>query len=147
MSRSEGAMVAVRQILAYPVGFEIELESRALGASLNPSPRELGILSGHSQLLFRIQFADGRNASKDDEAGLRTGRGPMLTACKSETSSGASGEHVRQTLWIWPLPPEGPVTLWCSWPNRGLQDASLVLDGDAIRTAASRAQPFWPESS
>jgi hypothetical protein len=27
------------------------------------------------------------------------------------------------------------------------QDASLILDGDAIQAAASRAQPFWPESA
>ena len=54
-------------------------------------------------------------------------------------------EDVRLTVWIWPLPPPGPVTVTCSWPSRGLRDARLVLGGDAIQTAARRAQPFWPE--
>ena len=48
------------------------------------------------------------------------------------------------SVWLWPLRPPGPaVTVTCSWPGRGLQDASIVLDGDAIRAAASQALPFW----
>jgi hypothetical protein len=70
----------------------------------------------------------------------------MLIVTGSEGSSGGpdDDEHVRMSLWIWPLPPPGPVTVTCSWPGRGLQDAGIVLDGDAIRAAASQARPFWP---
>jgi hypothetical protein len=90
-----------------------------------------------------------RQAAQDDDAGLRSGRGPMLVAVRSESGSGGPDDRqdVRLTLWIWPLPPPGPLTLTCSWPGRGLHDARLVLDADAIRAAASRAQPFWPEPS
>jgi hypothetical protein len=48
-------------------------------------------------------------------------------------------------VWIWPLPPPGPVTVTCSWPSRVLHAARLVLDGDAIQAAASQAQPYWQE--
>jgi hypothetical protein len=65
---------------------------------------------------------------------------------RSESSSGGpdNSEAVRLTLWMSPLPPPGPFTLTCSWPRRGLQEASVVLDADAIRTAAGQARPHWP---
>ncbi len=141
--RAGGLVVAVRQVLAFPSGMEVEVEAHARG-SVSAAPD----LPGHPPLRFRVRFADGREATQDDEAGLRSGRGPMLTVSGSETSSGGPdhSEDIRLTLWIWPLPPPGPVTVTCSWPGRGLDDARLVLDGDQLQAAASRAQPFWPES-
>jgi hypothetical protein len=70
----------------------------------------------------------------------------MLIVNGFEGSSGGPDgrEDVRLTLWIWPLPPPGPVTIGCSWPGSGLQNAGLVLDGGSMRVAASQAQPFWP---
>jgi hypothetical protein len=149
IGRSGGLVVAVRQVLAFPAGVEVEVEAharRSPGAGTAPVAADL---PGHPPLRFWVRFADGREAAQDDEAGLRSGRGPMLTISGSEVSSGGPDERedVRLTLWIWPLPPPGPVTVTCSWPGRGLDDARLVLDGDQIRAAASRAQPFWPQSS
>ena len=145
VGRSDGLVVAARQVLAYPVGVEIDVEAHARGSLPGGMrPARVGF-DGHPQLRFRVLLADGRNAAQDDETGLRSGRGPMLVVSKSESSSGGpdDGEDVRLTLWMWPLPPPGPVTVTCSWPHRGLHDASLVLDGDAIRAAADRAQPLW----
>lgn len=147
IGRSDGLVVAARQVLAYPVGLEVEVEAHARGSSPGGSPPGPVGFTGHPQLRFRLRLADGRNVLQDDETGLRSGRGPMMVVSKSESSSGGpdDDEDVRLTLWIWPLPPPGPLTVACSWPRRGLQDASLVLDADAIRTAAFQAQPYWPE--
>ena len=149
IGRSDGLVVAARQVLAYPAGVEAEMEAHARGSSPGGTPPGPLGLPGHPELRFRVRFADGRDAAQDDETGLRSGRGPMLVVSNSESSSGGPDdrEDMRLTLWIWPLPPPGPVTVTCSWPRRGLQDASLVLDGDAIAAAASQAQPFWPEPS
>jgi hypothetical protein len=137
ISRSDRAVVAIRLVLAFPAGVEADVEAHARG-SLHPAE--------HQPLRFWVQFADGRQAAQDDEAGLRSGRGPILMVRGSESSSGGpdDGEDIRMTLWLWPLPPPGPVIVTCSWPRRGLVEARLVLDADAIRAAASRAQPFWP---
>ncbi|WP_328296958.1 hypothetical protein OG389_03465 [Streptomyces sp. NBC_00435] len=171
ISRSDRLVVAVRQVLAYPVGLEIEVEAHARGASPGgaspgvPSPGvpSPGVPSSGgpsadatdldlrelSQPLFRLRFADGSGVRQDDETGLRGGRGPVLVVNRFEGGSGGpdDGEDVRLSLWTWPLPPPGPVTVSCSWPRRGLQDAGVVLDvgADAIRSAALRAQPFWPQ--
>lgn len=147
--RSEGLVVAIRQILAYPIGFEVEIEAHARGSSPGGPPPDPGGLGGHAEPSFRFRLADGTEVQLDDDTGLRTGLGPMLVVSKGERSSGGpdSREDVRLGLWMWPLPPPGPLTVVCSWPRRGLQDTGIVLDADAIRTAAFQAQPFWPAAS
>ena len=146
ITRSGSLVIAARQVLAFPAGVEVEVEAHARGsrAGTATAPADL---PGHPPLEFHVRFADGREAAQDDETGLHSGRGPMLVVTGSQISSGGPDdpEDVRLTLWIWPLPPPGPVTVTCSWPSRGLHDARLVLDGDAIQAAARRAQPFWPE--
>jgi hypothetical protein len=150
IAQSDRYVLAVRQVLAYPTGVEVEIEAHAHGPSLAETPFDPTDFSGHRQLLFRLRLADGSQVALDDEAGLRSGNGPTLMVCKSESSSGGpdNSEHVRQALWMSPLPPPpGLLTLTCSWPNRGLEDADLVLDADAILTAAHHAQPFWREEA
>lgn len=147
IGRSAGCVVAVRQVLAYPVGVEIGVEAHTRGSSSPDSMLPGPDYPFLPQPRFRIRFADGRESTQDDETGLRGGLGPMLTSVGAEHSSGGPGgrEDMRLTLWMWPLPPPGPLTVTCSWPERGFPDTDVVLDGDAIRAAADRAQPFWPE--
>jgi hypothetical protein len=146
VTRSGSLVVVARQVLAFPAGIEVEVEAHARGslAVTDPVPADL---FGRPTLQFHVRFADGREAVQNDETGLRSGRGPMLVITGSQNSYGGPDdpEDVRLTLWIWPLPPPGPVAVTCSWPNRGLHHAGFVLDGDAIQAAASQAQPFWPE--
>jgi hypothetical protein len=66
------------------------------------------------------------------------------------TNNGGSGgggfdgsEDVSLRLWVWPLPPPGPVVLICSWERAGLAEAKLTLDPDAIQTAAAASEPYW----
>jgi len=147
IGRSGGLLVAVRQVLAFPAGIEVEAHARGSAGGGTASAAADAV--GHPRLRFWVQFADGHQAVQDDEVGLHSGGGPMLTVTGSQTSSGGPGDRqdIRLTLWIWPLPPPGPVMVTCSRPGRGVDDARLVLDGDQIQAAASRAQPFWPESS
>jgi hypothetical protein len=148
IARSGSLVIAARQVLAFLAGAEVEVEAHARGSRAGTAPVPAD-LPGHPPLRFHVQFADGREAAQDDETGLRSGRGPMLVVTGAQISSGGPDdpEDVRLSLWIWPLPPPGPVTVTCSWPSRGLRGARLVLDGDAIQAAARRALPFWPEPS
>jgi hypothetical protein len=148
IARSGRLVIVARQVLAFPAGVEVEVEAHAHGswAGTAPVPADL---PGYLPLQFGVRFADGRQAAQDDETGLHGGRGPMLMVTGAQISSGGPDdpEDVRLTLWIWPLPPPGPVTVTCSWPSRLLPEARLVLDGDAIQAAARQAQPYWPEPS
>jgi hypothetical protein len=145
LGRTDGCVVAVRQILAYPAGVEIGIEAHTRGSapeSTAPGPDYPWL----PQPRFRVRFADGREATQDDETGLHGGRGPMVTSVNADHSSGGpdNREDIRLALWMWPLPPPGPLTVTCSWPERGFPDTDVVLDGDAIRAAADQARPFWP---
>jgi hypothetical protein len=158
--RSETVVLAVRQVVAYPVGFEVEVEAHAHGPYPAAAPPGAGPGSEHGSgpgpgpfgrresPRFRLRYSDGTVVVQDDDAGLRTGRGPMITISKAEHSAGGpdNAESARLNLWIWPLPAPsaGPLTLYCSWPRRGLREAAFDLDVGALRAAANRAEWFWP---
>lgn len=149
IGRSDGVVVVARQVLAHPGGLEIDVEAHARGSSPDPGGPPPGSVdfTGRAQPRFRLRLADGTEVVQDDEAGLRDGRGHAMIVSGYEAAWGGpqDGEDVRLTLWISPLPPPGPLALSCAWPERGLRDAVLPLDGAAVRAAALRARPFWPE--
>jgi hypothetical protein len=51
---------------------------------------------------------------------------------------------VDQTFWVAPLPPEGPVVVVLTWPGFGIAETRTVLDGAAVRAAASSSRMLWP---
>ncbi|MFF3209047.1 hypothetical protein ACFYYB_00160 [Streptomyces sp. NPDC002886] len=153
IGRTDGVVVVARHVLAYPAGLEIEVEAHARGASSpsDPSSAPGGPVSDPMDLpeparpAFRLRLGDGGVVEQDDETGPRRGRGPAMVVSGYEAAWGGpeGGADLRMTLWAWPLPPPGPLTVSCAWPERGLRDAALVLDGAAVRAAALRARPFW----
>ena len=137
IGRSDRVIVAARQVLAFPAGFEVEVEAHARAPATVRSaadPQEPDRAAG---LQFWLRLSDGRQAAQDDEAGLRSGRGPTLIVSGSQTSHGGpdSREDARLTLWAWPLPPPGPVTLTCTWLKHGLADGRLELDRRVLQRA------------
>ena len=46
-------------------------------------------------------------------------------------------------VWLWPLPPSGPLRLVCAWPDRGIAETSTTVDAGPIRQAADQATPLW----
>ncbi|MFC1438820.1 hypothetical protein ABUW04_11170 [Streptacidiphilus sp. N1-10] len=141
VARSERAILIVRQVLAYSNGLGIEVEAYGRGTYRQEQGRGPDLDHG---LRFSLLIADGRVARMDDESGLRDGRGPMMTNAGGQSGGGYDGsEDVRLSLWVWPLPPPGPVVLTCSWERAGLAEAKLTLDPDAIRTAAAASEPYW----
>lgn len=49
----------------------------------------------------------------------------------------------KQTYWVWPLPPGGPVTFVCEWPAFDIPETSTVLESAPLLEAASRAVLVW----
>ncbi|MGW5397550.1 hypothetical protein [Streptomyces sp. NPDC003952] len=160
IARTDGVVVVVRHVLAYPAGLEIEVEAHARGDSSpsappsppgpsappgGPVPDPADLAPDFAWPAFRLRLGDGGVVEQDDETGLRDGRGPVMFVSGYEGSWGGpeGGGDVRMSLWTWPLPPPGPLTVSCAWPERGLRDAALVLDGAAVRAAALLARPFW----
>lgn len=47
-------------------------------------------------------------------------------------------------LWLWPLPPSGPIELVMQWPALGIDETRVTVDVGSVAELAARARPFWP---
>ena len=66
------------------------------------------------------------------------------------TQGGGGGDDRRYSgstgLWLWPLPPPGPIELVGEWGARGVPESRIVLDGTALRKRVADVRPLWPET-
>ena len=92
--------------------------------------------------LFGVGFADGRKAM----LGVRVPPppdgepdGPLLWP----RGGGGGGDEWRMGLWLWPLPPPGPLGLVAAWPAKAVAERAVIVDGAEIVGAASRAEKLW----
>jgi hypothetical protein len=101
------------------------------------------------------ELEDGRRALSDDPVG---GPGGFTILAFQEgkpvapdpevnvvlkSSGGSSGpEFMHQRYFLWPLP-VGGVRFFGSWPDVGLEEASVEIDAAAIADGLSRARPGW----
>jgi len=151
--RSEIAVVELEHLRVYPNGFTINLliltnphleQTRPgfamlAGAGLDPS---------HRFPRIGVRFADGRTAGRDasfpgphdtpkDDQGIPTG--PIL-----RMTGGGGGSHgYHFGVWVFPLPPGGPLEIYVSLPAGDDSETKVTLDGDAIRAGAEQATVVW----
>jgi hypothetical protein len=152
--RTERVAVAIGNIRAYPNGFEFRLSARLRSEDetelecFDPTG-----MHGHLRrsrvpedvLRLGIMYADGRRAAiaggrcwpdddDDDERLILVPNG-----------SGGSERTWDGDFWVYPLPPDGPVTFVTSWLEHGVAETRAELDSAAVREAAARAVALWPE--
>jgi hypothetical protein len=159
IARSEEAAIAFARIVAYPFGFEVTLDvftrlpSRDF--AFHHYPGEAGERAPDELLRYGIEFADGRRAS--DVGGMLGGTTFAMSASADDEEPDPARElrlmpggghggprHSRQELWVWPLPPPGPVAFVCQWPKHGIPESRAEVDAAEIRAAAERAVELWP---
>jgi hypothetical protein len=146
--RTERAAVAVTTVCAYPNGFEFTVRVHARGPEkFPPDPfgwHGAGREPAEPALRLGVMYADGRRTATT--AGYpRPSDDPSGRLVLTPGSGGGSEHSWHSSFWIYPLPPEGPVTLVVSWPEQGIPETRGELDGAAIRAAARRAVVLWPD--
>ena len=152
--RGDSAVVELDVLRVYPNGFTINLfivtnpqqERTRPGFGMFGGPGAEGM-----QRMPRVgvRFSDGRTAGREavfggspfdvpkDALGLPTE--PII-----RMTGGGGGSHgYHFGVWVYPLPPEGPLDIYVSLPALEESDKRVVLDGGAIRAAAERAQVIW----
>ncbi|MDG4769605.1 hypothetical protein [Solwaraspora sp. WMMD792] len=162
LARSDQAAVILTSLLAYPTGFEFDISAvlrapepatavdpttavglarEQTGASGPPRPRSP--VDGVGGLQVMVRFADGtalsslhRSASPAD----REPPGPLLSPVVASTDQ----QRHDARFWVWPLPPDGPVTVGCAWPARDIPHSRVEVSGELIRQAAAGAVELWP---
>ncbi|HEV2217103.1 MAG TPA: hypothetical protein VGV88_05960 [Candidatus Dormibacteraeota bacterium] len=148
--------IAVTDCAAYSNGFTLSIAMRSKD---DIPPEAMGFVpgQGHDEdmgIQIAIHFSDGR----DSRGGTRPspafmdyyrewseGRDPTEPAGPviGPMGGGGGGNHWDFKFFIWPLPPDGPVTITCHWQARGLESADKELDGTAIRAAGLTSRSVW----
>jgi len=94
-------------------------------------------------LRIGVQFSDGSKAT--NTGGFRHDRHPPAGPVMHPRGGGGGGGRWSHTLWVWPLPPPGPLTLVCEWPAMGIAVTRSELDAKPILDAAARAQVIFSD--
>ena len=154
LARSPDAAVLLTSAVAYSTGTEFQLSIRTRPNGDRRTTPLFQLLHGHGleeadpnqAFLLGVQFADGRRAMTGSRHGMpprndQSGEDEVVLAIGS--SSGSDNTY-DLNLWMSPLPPAGPVTLVCRWPELDINETTLTLDGAAIAAAGHAATELWP---
>lgn len=154
LARSADAAVMLTSTLAYSTGTEFHLSIRVRPRpDRRPKPlfqlmhrADFDETDPNQAFLLGVQFADGRRAMTSGRRGM-----PAPNDADDEQAvvlafgnSSGSGNTYDLTLWMSPLPPPGPVTLVCRWPELGIEETQVNLDGAAIAAAGHAGAELWP---
>lgn len=153
LARTDDVAVCVTRLAAYPTGFEFDLVTMTAEDRYDLDSLQFhhhsGLHRGATEaippelLRFGVQFADGSKATNigDFHSDSRPPVGPVMTV----GGGGGGGGSWRQTHWVWPLPPLGPVVLVCEWPALEIPLTRSQLDAQMILDAAARAQVIFSD--
>jgi hypothetical protein len=139
--RTHRHYVELTEVSAFPTG--VEFTMRLLTAPGPPgvdAPRTIpGVLVGPR---LDVRFADSRSTVAHSDPSYpydEAPNNPLLVFIRG----GGSPNDMRNQLWLWPLPPPGPLTLTVNWPEEGVVDHTIVLDATELVAAADRAERLW----
>src|SRR3954447_6792675 len=148
VGRATDTVVVLGAIRAYSCGLmgHLYVHSRA-DAPVDPLRSLLGRranrpgdeISDDEILLLGVEYSDGRTGRSDDP------NGEVLVGVGGGHGGGGRGlAYWDGSIWITPLPVEGPVVISCRWLARGV-DERVTIDGSALLDGARSVEPLWRE--
>ena len=94
-----------------------------------------------------VRFADGRVGGQSSTPGMvnlsKDSEGFPTQPHVGFAGAGGGGSGWTLSVWVYPLPPDGPLEIHVALPAPATQELSTVLDGSAVRAAAERARIIW----
>ncbi len=103
---------------------------------------------GDGGLRFGVGYPDGRKASENgmrpwspEEAGPD---GPVIMPAGGGGGAGSDEElSYSAKFWVWPLSSGGDLQVVARWPERGMNECSVPVSGEALAAAAGGIRKFW----
>jgi hypothetical protein len=165
LGRSVTTAVLIQGARACPTGVVLRLVVHLRERGREARRRvmnELDVTHGRGQpapflpaggLRWGVELADGRRVTTADDyepwsaqpdewhPGWVPDR-PVLQGLGRPTRWGGAWSR---DVWLWPLPPPGPLRMVCAWPDRGILETSTTVDAGPIRRAADQAVPLWDD--
>jgi hypothetical protein len=145
IGRSEHTAVRLVFLESFPRG--VFFEVRAL---LSPEGSEIDFVPHRptpfvSDLRLGMRWPDGRQVESSSHWHPRPQEGETSDALHlSLMGGGGGGLSWSWNAWLWPLPPAGPVEVFCRWDEREIAETCTVVDLTPVVDAADDAEELWP---
>jgi hypothetical protein len=94
---------------------------------------------------YGVVLGDGQQLIADLGPGMY-GSTPDKHSLTPSGGGGGGGEDTYRFddgMWLWPLPPEGPLEVVVQWLAFDVAESHVVLDSAPLIALASRARPAW----
>jgi len=91
---------------------------------------------------FGILLSDGSKVTTLESYWPVSDEQEPVIGLECEGSSGSPAD-MGMEVYLWPLPPPGPVVVVTEWPTFGIPETRVDLDAEAIADAAQRARPVF----
>ena len=155
LATGANAAIFVREARVYSIGVEVVIDRRMRRGEL--SEREWQLLQWGGQpfsggqdpdrVRYGLALGDGQRLLADAGPGLPFGDDEPAghTLAPSGGGGGGSDRSYRweDGLWLWPLPPAGPIEVITQWPAQGIPESRLVVDSAPLLELARRVRPIW----
>jgi hypothetical protein len=147
LHESEDTVWVIPTLDVYPNGFRVNV-----ALYLNPHhQREIQerIQRGPMGMLrLGVRFADGRVGGQGVRSAptnvAKDGQGLPIAPYVGFSGGGGGSGGWHFTVWVFPLPPDGPLEIFVAPPSPAPPDEfNVVIDGSAVRAAAERARVIW----
>ena len=142
LARTAEVVVLLGPMEARPEGVRITLQTRSRRPDLDPMGHMAGPGPRPGVLRLGVQYPDGRTTESNRVGAgdpFAEPAGPVL----SFSGGGGGGGTWRQELWLWPLPPPGPLRFVVLWEDAGIEETAVEVDGQAFVDAAAEAEALW----
>ena len=156
LAQTPGTALIVSHVDVYSVGIRIKVdwELRRVGDEISdwqsigiPAFARPGTDAG-SVLRFGLALPNGTVVTTVDRGIRRSFTDEPQGWSLLDQMNGSGGDDRRYSgasgLWLWPLPPPGPIELVAEWGARGVTESRLILDGAALLARVGDVRPLWP---
>lgn len=95
---------------------------------------------------FGVRLSNGSawsNLDRPPEDFMPTPEHVPLPPVVSSSGGSGGGHRISAQYWLWPLPPDGPLTFLAEWPAYAVPESSATIDANELRAAAGRSEPVW----
>lgn len=146
LARTPDAAAWLGDLRAMPDGVQLAL-TIALRRPRGGRDEDDSPLWGREPATLGVAFSDGRKAIMSrGSSPLEEAVGDPATDIVLYAGSGqGSPGRATANVWLWPLPPEGPLTFVVRWPGGGIAETAVAVDAAPFRAAAQRAVVLWDD--
>jgi hypothetical protein len=148
IGRADGVVVALTGVHVYTSGALLDVAVRLRDATMGHAPPVLGFpiggADGPDALLVGVELADGRVAAAGAGPPAPPGPASRGTQPSLQMSTGTADDHGADlSFFLSPLPPAGPLAVYCVWPGRGIPETRTVFDATSLVTAREGVEVLW----